>query len=620
MRIAIGNWLYNAGIVGFLRIMKETGFDVNHLIKSDCIEIEAKHLDAFEERYYKYLLRHMAPDMLFKLKNEYLKLFDKDKKLIESYLKKSERIDCGLSYETFKTEMLSIVRLFVAEATSLIKKNRDILIKEVEELYQSGDKEELRKMKNDIKTIDGSHQKALDEIKIKYEGDGKSKKGLYEQISSFILMVMHMKGIYSNLAVIGNPSGSKNRLNDFKDAYVAPAAESLSAKQETGTTCKFCCTNKVISKYISIDDSNMKPRMSDHVFNEGLFSLVGVSIGKFHNFFYNGIPDLFMCDVCKLILLCSFAGLNKKNYFLATSDTTDHIFVNMPTLELLIKENDALQSFYGTYSINVKDTVYEHIFKDVLLTSQAKKSQWALQNIFFVEFKPSAQKNTKPIFKYAHVGKDIAELFSDHLIVNSLRKVNDILILQKKAKGPLNFQKDIWVNIKSDAIKRLLENDSLYSLVYENLRGFLNYGIVNPYNSFVLAFVQSAKKQINLYYARGGKLMDSKQVYGILAHQYYDKGKNDFNDPQKWPLEKKQRMSYKLLSLIRTGKYADFYEALMKLYINSGKSIPDSLLGILNIHDTVDFEAKAYAFMTGFLQDSLQGAQTQNNNKEGHDE
>jgi hypothetical protein len=50
------------------------------------------------------------------------------------------------------------------------------------------------------------------------------------------------------------------------------------------------------------------------------------------------------------------------------------------------------------------------------------------------------------------------------------------------------------------------------------------------------------------------------------------------------------------------GKYAEFYESIMKLYINSGKPVPDRLLDILNIKDTVDFEAKAYAFMTGFLQ------------------
>lgn len=114
--------------------------------------------------------------------------------------------------------------------------------------------------------------------------------------------------------------------------------------------------------------------------------------------------------------------------------------------------------------------------------------------------------------------------------------------------------------------------------------------------------------------------MDSKKVYGILAQQFFNRGKEDFNDLREWPIDKKQRLSYRLLSLVRMGKYAEFYETLMKLYINLGKPMPESFLGLLNTHDTIDFEAKAYAFMTGFLQDSSQSAQLLNNNKEGQDE
>lgn len=616
MRITTGNWLYNAGIVGFLRIMREKGTDISNFVGAGSIDLTGEMLKDFEKAYLKYVIRHgMSP---FQVLYEYDKkgkpqknkkiadLFgsNKDilKKLVQTYTNKLlDIITFQDDPATMDKNSGTLIDSFFCEIAKALDDNKKELLKLSE---TDTEKEILKNIKAEIKKIES--------IELK-----KVKQATKEAAQKYYYLYVYLQPFYKNRKIIGQAEykGADNRIDGFKDIYVNKAKEAIENKITDGIVCRFCNHNKV-SKTIK-DDSEKAAIL----FNETFFSIVGVSPKDFSNFFYNGIPDLFMCDVCKLILLCSFAGLNKKPYQLATSDKTDHIFVNMPSLELLLKENDALQGFYDNYSSDVKDTVYEHIFKDILLVSKIKESRWALQNIFFVEFKPSPQKNTgKPIFKYVHVGKDIAELFSDHRIVNSLRNVNGILILQKKVKGPLNFQKDIWVNIKSDAIKRLMDNDSLYPLVYENLRGILNNGNGNPYNSLILAFVQVAKNQLNLSYAKGGTTMDSKQVYGILAHQFFNRGKEDFNDPREWPIDKKQRLSYRLLSLIRMGKYAEFYESLMKLYINSGKPMPESFLGILNTHDTIDFEAKAYAFMTGFLQDSSQSAQLLNNNKEGQDE
>jgi hypothetical protein len=103
--------------------------------------------------------------------------------------------------------------------------------------------------------------------------------------------------------------------------------------------------------------------------------------------------------------------------------------------------------------------------------------------------------------------------------------------------------------------------------------------------------------------------MDSKQVYGILRGQFFARGEQDFTDLKP---DKKKRLSYKLLSLIRMGKYVEFYDEVIRLYINNTeKPIPEVFLGLLNTKDTIDFEAKAYAFMTGFLQNVTETENTQ---------
>lgn len=91
--------------------------------------------------------------------------------------------------------------------------------------------------------------------------------------------------------------------------------------------------------------------------------------------------------------------------------------------------------------------------------------------------------------------------------------------------------------------------------------------------------------------------MESRQIFGVL------KGFREAGEDlgQGMDYEKRKRLSYRLLSLIRTGKIPDFYESLLKLYISRNKPIPDALVSLLNAVDAVEPQAKAYAFMSGFL-------------------
>ncbi len=575
MRITTGNWVYNAGIVGFLRILNDKGLSYSDVIKDSAIVITPKLLEGFGDAYFKRALKNQCETLLT----------IKDQNKIREIFKK----ELGVDLVSIKDQYLSQIKVITISGKSFNEYSKELII--VIDRYFS-------ELLGIIENSGSKNTRSLETIKKKID---EAKKSKLDGVRNHNVFSNYFGNFYFNKSVLCNPKGKIDRIDGFNNKYVADATKTLKNQNRSGTVCRFCNQNKI---EIKAKESKDLP-----VFNEGLFSISGISIDKFKNFFYNAIPDLFICNVCELIMLCSFAGLNRKPRQLANSDKTDYIFVNMPSLELLLRENDALQGFYENFTSAIKDTVYEHVLKDIILKAQSKKSQWALQNIFFVELKTSARKDAgKPVFKYFHVGKDIAELF-----VNESNTIS-------KIRGRLNLQKDAWIDLKTECIKLLLEGDNLYPLAGKNLKEALSNGKAHAYNSFVLAYLQAAKKQINLSYIKGGNSMDSKKVYGILAQQFFNRGKEDFNDLREWPIDKKQRLSYRLLSLVRMGKYAEFYETLMKLYINLGKPMPESFLGLLNTHDTIDFEAKAYAFMTGFLQDSSQSAQLLNNNKEGQDE
>ena len=59
MRITLGNWLYNAGIIGFLRILKEAdpSIDVTGLISKGHLEISKELLEKFDIGYAKCVLK-----------------------------------------------------------------------------------------------------------------------------------------------------------------------------------------------------------------------------------------------------------------------------------------------------------------------------------------------------------------------------------------------------------------------------------------------------------------------------------------------------------------------------------------------------------------------------------
>lgn len=92
-------------------------------------------------------------------------------------------------------------------------------------------------------------------------------------------------------------------------------------------------------------------------------------------------------------------------------------------------------------------------------------------------------------------------------------------------------------------------------------------------------------------------MLESKQVFGILNHLRDEGSKFTSMD-----YEKRKSRSYVLLSMIRNKKIDAFYDMVVKMYMSENKSIPESLISILNHKDEINFQSRAYAFMSGFLQ------------------
>ncbi len=567
MKIYLGDWLTNAGILGYLRIQKMRGKE--HDLSQGHIEIDAEDLDGFEEAYFSYALMR-GFSFFFR--------FDSLKKLqkhFESDLYSQLQEEIRELIQTATKNMQPNWKSFEQTVTSVANEvdNLALSAKKVIETKTPTDPRLKKKVAQVIEYVDEDAGSLIDKLT--------DKK--YNYITT------QLKRFYFNKAVIGNYSLiGKNRKTAFAKEYIKPAKEVLlNGRKKPGITCRFCGQNKV--DVSALDEVN-------EFFGEGMFAPIGVTLG-FQNFFYNLQPDLVMCDVCELLLLCAWAGFTEIPWrFRDELNDTEFIFVNVPNLELLWEENQKIQSLYEASGLELQGTVYEEILYDLFLKEKEKKSEWALHNVLFIEIKPVPRKDQgKPNFRYFHIGKDLAQMFTDESAVKAAKRIRGRIYTRRSKENP---RESLFVHGRRDTVRRLLSRDSLYPLCYAATRDQIeNPNYTNVENAFNLSVLSGIRTNIWTNHKKGETPMESKQVFGILkgfsgAGEELGKGME---------YDKRKRLSYRLLSLIRTGKVPDFYESLMKLYISQNKPIPNNLVTILNAVDAVEPEAKAYAFMSGFL-------------------
>jgi CRISPR-associated protein Cas8b1/Cst1 subtype I-B len=595
MKLMPNNWLYNAGLVGLLRILQSKGLRVDSRISDEGFDIWAEDLEGFADAYCKYVLQTSLERFVYWPDQT-------ARELLNSF---------GLNYVDLRTNCLERLNRKLQSTTNVGKAEqavKDVIntcIAELEQAIQRNFEEgraQLFQSKPKNKADQKAFEKKLKELGKNCERAKKvaQKIGSVESLEAQKYIVNALKRFYFNKDVIGNYSLARghSRVSQFEQKYVVPARKLLKGPDFQGKiNCKFCGRP-------SVDLSN--ERFQDVVFNEGMFSISSVSLA-FENFFYNLIPDLFICDMCELVLLCAWAGFNQIPWRLRSgNEDTEYLFINLPSLPLLFEQNNKVRAAYQRAQMPLQDTIYEDVMADLFSEERRRRGQWALQNILFVEIRtvPSKQSD-KPTFKYFHVGKDVAELFTKSETRRSFQRISGRLAAPGDKGGILSLQ------LKREMVKRLLSGDQIYDLTYQVCRQGLNSQAVQPKNILEVVFLHSLRQQIWRKYktnngtnleqtSQRGGIMEPRQVYGILRG-FYQTGASLGKSMQ---LEKRQRLAYRLMSVVRSGKYAEFYDMLMKLYVDAQRPIPTDLLSLLNPNDTIEFESKAYALLSGFLGES----------------
>ena len=276
--VYIGDWLYNAGIIGFLRIMQANGKLDNVTIADNSVSFDRSVLGDFTDCYFNFA---------------YLKA---NKTIV-----RLNRLKAYINTETPDQNETKRLKQYIQSITS------SKTIKEDARLMAAF---RAAKGTKDWKMI---AQSLIDHLPAHWD----QYKDLYSKY--YLLRFYEGKSIF-NAAV---KSGIKEK---FNQDMIEPILDQDQQGRRRYKTCQICNGRKA-------------PR--DSFFDEGAFKIAGVSSNEFQNAHWRLEPNTHMCPVCGLFYLCSYAGLSNltstgesNGYVFVNLDTTvDDLYRVNNTLE-----------------------------------------------------------------------------------------------------------------------------------------------------------------------------------------------------------------------------------------------------------------------------------------------
>lgn len=506
------------GLIGFIRILKH--FNLEHEMKENYVEFDLDILKDFHDYYFDYFVENYDYDKIIlgkvdviieRLKSEekYNEVYEDLKKLLDKYNKRLEKL------------------------------NESYILKELKEELKTS-----KKQKEKVSLIAENLKKFLED----------NRKEAHEKFALNNMRSLLYDNYFGQVSFLQKSMANKN-IEEHKKVmqkdYINPVVNNLNSSIR-GNKCRLCNTFEQGEKH----------------FSESIFVPLGVSNENSYNLFWDFNTSYPVCDVCRLILLCSPAGSTRiyKPYL----EDEFYVFVN---LDIDIVE------LYNTNE-NFKNKVnFDNPYKELILdiVSQAKQqSIWTLQNIFFVEFN-SKYESKRCNLNYFHINKFTAEFFKKY---------------GEKTLNPIRDKK-----FKSELVDNILKNKELDSIIFKRLRD----AIKSEKGGFDCYKAVEAKCLLNVCKKKGDEKMANGKIFAVYkigqeVRNHYIKNNNQ---------NKLISISYRLLNAAKVGNKKDFMDTLIRMYMSNQMEVPNIFLEVLT-EKYVDFESIAQAFISGLISGNME--------------
>lgn len=545
IRIELSDWLYNAGVVGFINALKYNGDKID--IYRSYIEIEEEVLIGFETKYFNYLANKYEPFL------SWSKLVSIEDVLID--LKSSNELDeshlevLNNQIDYMKTKLKS---------NSYTKAYENIEDKDVDLLSISKDMKKIKLKKNQT-LEDIKDDINLELEKIKKVIDFIKRDNVKKHLVAKDLIYTVVKEFWSGVAFLDPKKSSLDIYTEFNNYFLKPIND-LDLEKGNVKNTKYKCLN------CGTSISSLK-----NAFYLTPLENIGVDGNRKASHFWNMDRDDYICPICNLIYACmplGFTYLKGKGIFINNNISLEELVnTNKHTLDKSTRLEDLEYSSYFKIATTFEEAQINHFDKEI-------------NNIQVVKLDTN-KEFTKYTFNM--LSEDILKILSKNRSRMSFLMKESIVLFETS-------NNKVYGNLFVEVLDRINRGENLFSLINLCLMKLIRGQRVSLSGIDILL-------KLNNQLLEGGKDMDcnisDKKLYRIkcLGNELkfrYEKLKCE---------NKLEGATHILLNALRVKNHLRFLDTVITLYGYVGECIPEDFIDCLK--DDEKFQTVGYSFILG---------------------
>ena len=582
IELKLKDWLFNAGLLGFINILGEEAKDNGKLEiddKNRLIRFSPKVLENFEYKYFDFFIKRYGKTLTYGKILEFEKYIDEFEENGEKIRSINELKMINDKITFFKAKIKSES---YKKAYDFIEKNGTDKIlglekelKKVKEPKENVDEISMENVKNNFKIM----KEIIDFFKKKIMNEeGNIKNYLAAKNIAYVII----NNAWSSVSFLNKANAVKDIYEEYKSYFVEPALEYINADK---SKFKYKCTI-----------SNMP--MKDYKNTLGFLNDTGFDVNRKPSHVWNFVNDIAVTPLVTLIYSCVPAGFiygADKGIFVNANHNIDQLYKINNGIAYNILEDESEEK-----NINL----YKNLLKEI--KKEKDNTKYELSDIQIVKFEEGH-------YKFTLLSRNILKLLSENK-----EKLDDLL--------------DKWYLIDrryfylyDTAITELLNNQNLFSLINK----LCYYKISKTKLYCKLKNIEDLLK-INLDYIRRLKKMDKQEIVEkeeskkiseeltekdifyirrdamIFREEYIRKSGND---------KKIGSLLYRLQNALRINNVDMFMDALISAHAYAGKNI-SSLFAKALLNDE-NFQTLGHGFLLGLLGEDK--SENKTDKKEGNE-
>jgi len=584
IELKLKDWLFNAGLLGFINILGEEAKDNGKLEiddKNRLIRFSPKVLENFEYKYFDFFIKRYGKTLTYGKILEFEKYIDEFEENGEKIRSINELKMINDKITFFKAKIKSES---YKKAYDFIEKNGTDKIlglekelKKVKEPKENVDEISMENVKNNFKIM----KEIIDFFKKKIMNEeGNIKNYLAAKNIAYVII----NNAWSSVSFLNKANAVKDIYEEYKSYFVEPALEYINANK---SKFKYKCTI-----------SNMP--MKDYKNTLGFLNDTGFDVNRKPSHVWNFVNDIAVTPLVTLIYSCVPAGFiygADKGIFVNANHNIDQLYKINNGIAYNILEDESEEK-----NINL----YKNLLKEI--KKEKDNTKYELSDIQIVKFEEGH-------YKFTLLSRNILKLLSENK-----EKLDDLL--------------DKWYLIDrryfylyDTAITELLNNQNLFSLINK----LCYYKISKTKLYCKLKNIEDLLK-INLDYIRRLKKMDKQEIVEkeeskkiseeltekdifyirrdamIFREEYIRKSGND---------KKIGSLLYRLQNALRINNVDMFMDALISAHAYAGKNI-SSLFAKALLNDE-NFQTLGHGFLLGLLGEDKSKNENKTDKKEGNE-